>query len=585
MATLAVSSSSDNNNMSGTTSNSSEGEVDTVYNDLLNFLKSSRADLRKAAAEATLATLVNDDSSSDNDNNNNNVAQRLTTLNVIQPLCRIASTISPDHGSISALAALSVLCSHEQLGNQNIIDFMDAKGIGRMLEIALSSPPTPVGTAASISALDKKQKNSNGDNEENKSSSKLAQEWNVWRQQVNYACALLANATRTERGAVDFIGLSFPEEAIPSNLSRVKNNKEGDEEEGKEVEAEMDEEGGDNGVSAYGKRETKPTATLLLSRFLNSAFIDTSSPAHDKAIASMSPKNKLDGYDSDLDDGNLDDDDEPNMKNELEPQKMEPMGEEYYDPYQHVAAVIMNITQLDTGREFLMRLVHSEKKEKSNINNGNNSKNTQSTSHLQSLLPQLNSPNLHRRQGIAGTLKNCCFSQDSIWWLLNVVHMDKSLLLLLAGPEELDIDEKVGLDPDYWLLGPQKVREPDSLVRLYVTEALLLLLASGRRARETLRERRMYVIIKLADMVEENEEVSERMLECVQYLRRDEEGTEEGSSDKRAYEKYARGLLDGNVEKNKGLKALPMSTTAIAATATNTSDIVGNEEEDYDNID
>jgi len=208
MATLAVSSSSDNNNMSGTTSNSSEGEVDTVYNDLLNFLKSSRADLRKAAAEATLATLVNDDSSSDNDNNNNNVAQRLTTLNVIQPLCRIASTISPDHGSISALAALSVLCSHEQLGNQNIIDFMDAKGIGRMLEIALSSPPTPVGTAASISALDKKQKDSNGDNEENKTSSKLAQEWNVWRQQVNYACALLANATRTERGAVDFIDQS-----------------------------------------------------------------------------------------------------------------------------------------------------------------------------------------------------------------------------------------------------------------------------------------------------------------------------------------------------------------------------------------
>lgn len=598
--TLAVSSSNDKMpDTTNTSGSSSEGEVDTVYNDLLNFLQSSRADLRKAAAEATLATLVNDSSSSsssDNNNNNNNVAQRLTTLNVIQPLCRIASTISPDHGSISALAALSVLCSHEQLGNQCIIDFMDAKGIGRMLEIALSSPLTPVGTAASISALDKKKKGG-GDDDENKSSSKLAQEWNVWRQQVNYACALLANATRTERGAVDFIGLSFPEEAIPSNTNlsgrgMVKNNKEGDDEEGKEVEAEMEEEGGgvsNGGVSAYGKRETKPTATLLLSRFLNSAFIDTSSPAHDKAIASMSPKNKLDGrgldeYDSDIDEDNLDDDDEPGMKNELEPQKMEPMGEEYYDPYQHVAAVIMNITQLDTGREFLMRLVHSEKKE-NGISGSSNKKNTQSTSHLQSLLPQLNSPNLHRRQGIAGTLKNCCFSQDSIWWLLNVVHMDKCLLLPLAGPEELDIDEKVGLDPDYWLLGPQKVREPDSLVRLYVTEALLLLLASGRRARETLRERRMYVIIKLADMVEENEEVSERMLECVQYLRRDEEGTEEGSSDKRAYEKYARGLLDGNVEKNKGLKALPMSTTTATAVTAATNNTVGNEEEDYDNID
>jgi hypothetical protein len=548
------------------------GEVDTVYNELLDFLKAPRADLRKAAAEATLATLVSSSSSSsvaDDDgaeeatstSMNNEAAQRLTTLNVIQPLCRIASTLSPDHGSISALASLSVLSSHDLVGNQCIVDFLDAKGIGRMLEIALSSPPTPVSTAASVSALA-----SNGDNKEEPS--KLAEEWKVWRQQVNYACALLANATRTERGAVDFIGLSFPDEAVPSNLSRKKD-------ESKEEEKDADD---DNlGASAHGKRETKPTATLLLSRFLNPAFIDTSSPAHARAVASMSAKTGMD----DLDEYDSDDEVDESNNNELEPQKMDPMGEEYYDPYQHVAAVIMNITQLDTGREFLLRLIHSAKKSSDNkkldsISEEKKDNNTQSTSHLQSLLPQLTSPNLHRRQGIAGTLKNCCFSRDSIWWLLNVVQIDKSLLLTLAGPEELSIDEKVGLDPDYWLLGPQKVREPDSLVRLYVTEALLLLLSSGRRARETLRERRMYVIIKLADMVEENEEVSERMLECVQYLRRDEDGTEEGSSDKRAYEKYARGLLESNAAKNKGLKALPMSTTCETGRA---------DEEDYDNID
>eukprot|EP00984_Skeletonema_dohrnii_P011991 scaffold4823_cov82-Skeletonema_dohrnii-CCMP3373.AAC.2 len=567
MATAVSSNMSTDNN----SSTPEGGEVDTVYNELLNFLKATRADLRKAAADATLATLVSSSSSfssSDDDGAdeatstaiNNEAAQRLTTLNAIQPLCRIASTLSPDHGSISALAALSVLSSHDLVGNQSIEDFLDAKGVGRMLEIALSSPPTPVSTAASVSALA-------SDNKEEPS--KVAEEWKVWRQQVNYACALLANATRTERGAIDFIGLSFPDEAVPSNSSRKTD-------ESKEEEKEADD---DNvGASAYGKRETKPTATLLLSRFLNPSYIDTSSPAHDRAVASMSAKTGMDDleeYDSD-DDNNLDDE---SNNNELEPQKMDPMGEEYYDPYQHVAAVIMNIAQLDTGREFLLRLIHSSKKSSDNkkldsIDEEKKDNNTQSTSHLQSLLPQLTSPNLHRRQGIAGTLKNCCFSRDSIWWLLNVVQMDKSLLLTLAGPEELSIDEKVGLDPDYWLLGPQKVREPDSLVRLYVTEALLLLLASGRRARETLRERRTYVIIKLADMVEENEEVSERMLECVQYLRRDEDGTEEGSSDKRAYEKYARGLLESNAAKNKGLKALPMSTSCDAG-----------EEEDYDNID
>jgi hypothetical protein len=566
------------------TLSSTDNTTAAVYNDLLNFLNSPRADLRKAAAEATLATLVSSppstSSSADGDNgaekeeadsinSSDTAAQRLTTLNAIQPLCRIASTLSPDHGSISALASLSVLSSHDLVGNQCILDFLDAKGISRMLEIALSSPPTPVSTAVSVSAL---ASSSTTDNGELPPFKQYAQEWNVWRQQVNYACALLANATRTERGAIDFIGLSFPNEAVPTNLlSRTKKEEEEFQKEEEDDDEEKDTPDDDNnvrGALVYGKRETKPTATLLLSRFLNSAFIDTSSPAHEKAVARMNVKtgmDDLDEYDSDLENDDKNNSiDDSNCTNELEQQKIEPMGEEYYDPYQHVAAVIMNITQLETGREFLMRLIHSKKS-------------SQSTSHLQLLLPQLNSPNLHRRQGIAGTLKNCCFAQDSIWWLLNVVHMDKTLLLPLAGPEELSIDEKVGLDPDFWLLGPQKVREPDSLVRLYVTEALLLLLASGRRARETLRERRMYVIIKLADMVEENEEVSERMLECVQYLRRDEEGTEEGSSDRRAYEKYAKGLLDSNFEKNEGLKALPMSTTSVIENIAH--------EEDYDNVD
>ncbi|KAL7535858.1 hypothetical protein ACHAXR_006776 [Thalassiosira sp. AJA248-18] len=577
------------------------GEADTLYEDLLNFLSSPRSDLRKAAAEATLAALS---STSNNNNNNNEAASRLTSLNAILPLCKIASVASHSEvGSNDALAALSILCSHDLVGNQCIVDFVESsRGVGRMLEIALSSPPTPPSTAASVAAL--AQEGEEGDDDNNKKNSKLAKEWNEWRKQVNYACALLANATRIEKGAVEFIGLSFPEEAVPSSMMKDDTSEEKD----------------SNEDGAYGKRDTtKPTATLLLSRFLNPAFIDTSSPAFKLAVEAFSSSggggtksgtgasgeqqsssNDLDEYDSDLDNEALEEDDEIEAATSLEPQKVEPtMHEnEYYDPYQHVAAVIMNITQLETGREFLMRLIHqnqsSKKKSSSGMDsiqeeggNGNNNdaknkKDTTTTSHLQSLLPQLTSPNLHRRQGIAGTLKNCCFSQDSIWWLLNVVYMDKSLLMTLAGPEELTIDEKVGLHPDYWLSGPQKLREPNPLVRLYVIEAILLLLASGRRARETLRERRTYVIIKLADMVEESEEVSERLLECVQYLRRDEEGTEEGSSDRRAYEKYARGMIMEDGVKNN-LKMLPPSTSTDADDAVNTKN--GDDSEDYDNID
>ena len=523
------------------------GEAEKVYEDLVSFLSSSRADLRKAAAEATLATLTGAD--------NNEAAQRLTSLNAILPLCKIASVASDEHGSSDALAALTIMCSHDLVGNQCVVDLIEARGVGRMLEIALSSPPTPPSTAASVSALSK----------DGKADDKLAKEWNTWRKSVNYACALMANATRTEHGASDFIGLSFPDEAVPSNMAKTDEQKEG-----------------------YGKRESRPTATLMLSKFLNPAFIDTTSPAYErskKVWESSSAEQMIDEYDSeDLDDDALE---QEEKTDEMEPQMAEPtVDDECHDPYQHVAMVIMNITQLEIGRDFLIKLIYSGNRNKAMESGslhsiqedegkakGGHSESESTTTHLQSLLPQLNSPNIYRRQGIAGTLKNVCFSQDSVWWLLNVVNLDKSLLMTLAGPEELTIDEKVGLDPDYWLLGPQKVREPNALVRLYVAEALLLLLTNGRRARETLRERRTYVIIRMADMVEENELVSERLLECVQYLRRDEEGTEEGSSDRRAYERYARGMLLANSEKN--LKALPPSTSARK----------DEKDDDYDGVD
>ena len=574
----------DNNNIHH--NDDAPGDNDsTTYQELITFLSSPRSDLRKAAVEATLASLT-----SSNEDDVTSAARHLTSHNAIVPLCRIASMSSnSDVKSNDALAALAILCSHPIVGDQCIHDFIDnCRGIGRMLEIALSNPPPMLPPSAMLSAS---------------FSSRLALECNEWRERVNYACALLANAVRTERGAVDFVGRSFPDEAIPSTTtsSSLKNRK--------------DDSDGTTTTTA-SSADTKPTATLLLSRFLNPAYIDTSAPGYKQSMEAWNnPKLRtnggggihrkqkqqhlssyddpdLDEYDSDIDVKELLDEDSKKEPAENDDSITTEGIVEYYDPYQHVAAVIMNITQLEKGRDFLMKLtscgVSGGVKEVTSTATPSSTKTsttaqTVSTSHLQSLLPQLTSPNPSRRRGIAGTLKNCCFSQDSIWWLLNVVHLDKALLMALAGPEELTIDEKVGLDPDYWLLGPQKHREPDELVRLYVVEAILLLLSSGgRRARETLRERRTYVILKLADMVEEDEEVSERMLECVQYLRRDEEGTEEGSSDRRAYEKYARGMVEMNDMKNRkkvvGLLMPPSSTTTNDAVAEETHD-------DYDNID
>ena len=82
------------------------------------------------------------------------------------------------------------------------------------------------------------------------------------------------------------------------------------------------------------------------------------------------------------------------------------------------------------------------------------------------------------------------------------------LLYPLAGPKELDYDDKQGLHVDLWMEGPDKLREPDHTTRLFLVEAILFLLSTGRASRNTMRLQRTYVILKIADLVEEMEDVS-----------------------------------------------------------------------------
>jgi Domain of unknown function (DUF384) len=88
------------------------------------------------------------------------------------------------------------------------------------------------------------------------------------------------------------------------------------------------------------------------------------------------------------------------------------------------------------------------------------------------------------------------------------------------------------MDPDLWMRGPDHQRDIDVSTRLHCVEAILLLCETGRANRNLLRVAKTYVILKHCDMVEESEDVSDRIDVCDQYLRRDEEGTAEGSSDR-----------------------------------------------------
>jgi len=303
-----------------------------------------------------------------------------------------------------------------------------------------------------------------------------------WRQRVNYALALAANLTRTEEGAVALVGASLPDEAVDEKVELLP---------------------------------TKPTLELLLARFLSTAYLDSASVADDYyETAALENSNDADSHDA--------------------------------DPYQHFAAILLNASQTEQGRRFLLKLQDPT--------------NDPSKCVLQTLLPQLRSPNAIRRRGIAGTVRNCCLERDSAWWFLHVLKITTHLLYPLAGPEELDVEEKRGLDPELWLEGPDKRREPDHWTRLFLTQAVLLLCATGRASRETLRLQRTYVILKWADMVEEHEDVSEQIYDCVNFLRRDEEGMAEGSSDQMVEEAY-----------NK-------SKPSVARQ-------IGNSEDDFDNVD
>ncbi len=455
-----------------------------VYKDLIGFLQSQRADLRQAASDAVLQVT------------DHGAMASLIKYGAIPHLCRLASRTNEASGTI-ALEALVQLSSQGTSIHQCIEDILDSGGINRMTEIALTPKP----------------KNGGGNKKD-------LEELATWRRRVNFSLALLANMTRTERGAIELCGFSMPEEAVPSSSSPQIQ--------------ELDDEGNDIvEEKTPEKLPSKPTMALLSANFLFKGH------TLEKADLKENDAEK--------------EGDENVFEDELTIDQIAATSD---DPFQHFAAVLMNATQVEQGRRFVMKIHQKDNK-------------TKGTSILERILPELRSSNPVRRRGIAGTMKNCCFEKDAAWWLIHEVDILPKILYPLAGPEELDIDEKRGMDPDLWLEGPDKIRESDQVTRLLLVEAILLLCATGRRSREQIRIQRTYVILKTMDLSEESEEISERINECVQYLRRDEEGTEDGSSDQFVADAVGMG---GN-----NLLALPSPSAS--------EQIGGKKNEDYDDVD
>ncbi|UIZ21336.1 hypothetical protein KXD40_001225 [Peronospora effusa] len=176
------------------------------------------------------------------------------------------------------------------------------------------------------------------------------------------------------------------------------------------------------------------------------------------------------------------------------------------DEYQYVANILANISQLEQGRDFLLKM-------------------RQSTSLAGALLPQLKSPNVVRRRGITAALKNLCFDSDNHFYLCDQLDIPTHMMVLLAGPEELDEDDKMGMNPVVYSQGNKKKREHDRLVRLAAVDCLLLL-CTTRTGRNELRRKKAYPIIRNAHLEEPDEEIGDQIYKLVDFLIRDEEGEE-----------------------------------------------------------
>lgn len=142
-----------------------------------------------------------------------------------------------------------------------------------------------------------------------------------------------------------------------------------------------------------------------------------------------------------------------------------------------------------------------------------------------------------RRGGVVSVIKNCCFHAPAHKALLSTedeqvsvspskieasgVNILPAILLPLAGPEELDLEEQEKLPAVLQFLPPTKKREPDSALRLAHIESLLLL-CTTRWGRDYLRNNGTYEIIRVLHETEAVEKVSEHVERLVNLLKRDE---------------------------------------------------------------
>ncbi|KAG2142846.1 uncharacterized protein EDB93DRAFT_595372 [Suillus bovinus] len=192
-----------------------------------------------------------------------------------------------------------------------------------------------------------------------------------------------------------------------------------------------------------------------------------------------------------------------------------------------LASVFANISASPAGRAFFVTSRPTNPLNPNSINEYPLAKIVVFTEHQDTI----------RRGGVASTLKNCAFSSQLHRAILSpdtetvVVPSSTSsapgidalpyILLPLAGPEELDLEDQEKLPSALQFLPSTKKRDPDPVLRLTYIETLLLL-CTTRWGRDYLRDHGAYEIVRGAHMEETVDKVSEHIERLVQLLKGDE---------------------------------------------------------------
>ncbi|KAL6505604.1 hypothetical protein OROHE_022983 [Orobanche hederae] len=177
------------------------------------------------------------------------------------------------------------------------------------------------------------------------------------------------------------------------------------------------------------------------------------------------------------------------------------------DPFEHVASILVNISQKAAGRKLLLDPKRGL---------------------LKQIIRQFDSPSLLRKKGVSGTIRNCCFEADNLLQnlLLTSEFLWPALLLPVAGNKIYSKQDTSKMPLELAsVLSIQRETVMDPEVRVQTLDAiyLLVLQEAGRRALWSVNGPR---ILQIGYEDEENPKVMEAY-ERVGSLLIQEDGTSE----------------------------------------------------------